>query len=162
MEGAEEPDFYTGCAQITLESDCNSFPSEVASIPGYVDGSEPGLTFNAYDGSNRSGYEYSGPSITGDYTASNASDSSGQGQEISNGSYNSTNGVTRTTIIIRLKQTVLQMTKAQEIACLLTPRLADPLTSTIRLGMVIQAAVTHPTALTAPVKGRTHITQVRW
>ena len=47
-------------------------------------------------------------------------------------------------------------------ACLLTRRLVDPLTPAIRLGIVIQEVVTHPTTLTASVKGRTHITQIRW
>lgn len=67
------PEFYLGCAQITLESDGNSSPSETVSIPGYLDGSEPGLNVDLYDGSIKDGYEIPGPSVVGDYTASSDS-----------------------------------------------------------------------------------------
>ncbi|TQN72182.1 putative endo-beta-1,4-glucanase D [Colletotrichum shisoi] len=49
----KDPQYYVGCAQIYIQdgpSGSLEIPSEYAvSIPGYVDGSEPGNTFNLYD-----------------------------------------------------------------------------------------------------------------
>ena len=69
-EGAKEPEFYAGCAQITLESDGNGTPSETVSIPGYIDGSEPGVNFNLFDGSDPATYQFVGPSVVGDFSGS--------------------------------------------------------------------------------------------
>ncbi|GKT47257.1 putative endo-beta-1,4-glucanase D [Colletotrichum spaethianum] len=48
-----DPQYYVGCAQVYIQdgpSGALDIPSEYAvSIPGYVDGSEPGNNFNLYD-----------------------------------------------------------------------------------------------------------------
>jgi len=43
-----DPQFFTGCAQIFLDSSGNMVPTDTVSIPGYVSKSDPGLTFNVY------------------------------------------------------------------------------------------------------------------
>ncbi|WYZ45217.1 hypothetical protein EsH8_VIII_000533 [Colletotrichum jinshuiense] len=49
----KDPQYYVGCAQVYIQSGPSGtleVPSEYAvSIPGYIDGSEPGNTFNLYD-----------------------------------------------------------------------------------------------------------------
>ncbi|KAK1968110.1 endoglucanase B [Colletotrichum sublineola] len=49
----KDPQYYVGCAQIYIQdgpSGALEVPSEYAvSIPGYIDGSEPGNNFNLYD-----------------------------------------------------------------------------------------------------------------
>jgi len=49
----KDPQYYVGCAQIYIQngpSGALEIPSEYAvSIPGYIDGSEPGNNFNLYD-----------------------------------------------------------------------------------------------------------------
>jgi hypothetical protein len=46
---AGDPQFYTGCAQIFLESSGNLGPDATVSIPGYVDYNQPATSFNIYD-----------------------------------------------------------------------------------------------------------------
>ncbi len=48
LAAAGDPQFYTGCAQIFLESSGDAEPTETVSIPGYVDVQEPGLSYNIY------------------------------------------------------------------------------------------------------------------
>ncbi|RAR10357.1 glycoside hydrolase family 61 protein [Stemphylium lycopersici] len=57
-----DPQFYTGCAQIFLESTGNLVPESTVSIPGYVDYGQPSTDFNIY---NNPGSEYvvPGPKI---------------------------------------------------------------------------------------------------
>ncbi|KAF6833437.1 endoglucanase b [Colletotrichum musicola] len=65
----KDPQYYVGCAQIYVEdgpSGALNIPSEYAvSIPGYVDGSEPGNNWNLYDSKqNPSGsYPIPGPKV---------------------------------------------------------------------------------------------------
>jgi len=40
------PSFFTGCAQIFLNSSANTLPKDVVSIPGYVNATDPSLHFN--------------------------------------------------------------------------------------------------------------------
>lgn len=57
-----DPQFYTGCAQIFLESDGNLVPESTVSIPGYVDYGEPSTSFNIYN-NDASTYEMPGPKV---------------------------------------------------------------------------------------------------
>ena len=44
-----DPQFYVGCAQVFLSSTSASTSPSTVSIPGYVDMSNPAMTFNIYD-----------------------------------------------------------------------------------------------------------------
>ncbi|KAI8303466.1 putative endo-beta-1,4-glucanase D [Colletotrichum sp. SAR11_59] len=61
----KDPQYYVGCAQIYIEdgpSGSLDIPSEYAvSIPGYVDGSEPGNNWNLYDSSQNPSTTYTVP-----------------------------------------------------------------------------------------------------
>lgn len=57
-----DPQFYTGCAQIFLESDGNLVPESTVSIPGYVDYGEPSTSFDIYN-KDASTYELPGPKL---------------------------------------------------------------------------------------------------
>ncbi|OAL54403.1 hypothetical protein IQ07DRAFT_500495 [Pyrenochaeta sp. DS3sAY3a] len=57
-----DPQFYTGCAQIFLESNGDLGPQETVSIPGHVSSSEPGISFNIYNNKN-SEYQIPGPKV---------------------------------------------------------------------------------------------------
>jgi hypothetical protein len=57
-----DPQFYTGCAQIFLESSGNLVPESTVSIPGYVKYGEPGTSFNIYS-TDASEYEIPGPKV---------------------------------------------------------------------------------------------------
>lgn len=57
-----DPQFYTGCAQIFLESDGNLVPESTVSIPGYVDYGQPGTSFDIYN-NDASTYEMPGPKV---------------------------------------------------------------------------------------------------
>ncbi|KAL1633143.1 hypothetical protein SLS58_011192 [Diplodia intermedia] len=43
-----DPQFYTGCAQIFLQSSGNKRPDSTVSIPGYIKSDDPGVAFNIY------------------------------------------------------------------------------------------------------------------
>lgn len=64
-----DPQYYVGCAQIYIQDGPSGpldIPSEYAvSIPGYIDGSEPGLKWNLYDSSQNpsGGYPIPGPKV---------------------------------------------------------------------------------------------------
>ncbi|KAF2626774.1 lytic polysaccharide monooxygenase [Macroventuria anomochaeta] len=72
-----DPQFYTGCAQIFLESDGNLVPESTVSIPGYVDYGEPSTSFDIYN-KDASTYEMPGPKIAKLTANSAANDASGQ------------------------------------------------------------------------------------
>ncbi|KZM23996.1 uncharacterized protein EKO05_0009308 [Ascochyta rabiei] len=57
-----DPQFYTGCAQIFLESDGNLVPESTVSIPGYVDYGQPSTIFDIYN-KDASTYEMPGPKV---------------------------------------------------------------------------------------------------
>ena len=57
-----DPQFYTGCAQIHLESTGNLVPESTVSIPGYVKLGEPSTSFNIYN-SDAKDYEMPGPKV---------------------------------------------------------------------------------------------------
>ncbi len=42
------PQFYTGCAQIFLQSSGTAIPSDTVSIPGHVHAGDASVTFNIY------------------------------------------------------------------------------------------------------------------
>ena len=42
------PQFYTGCAQVFLTSSGSATPGDTVSIPGYVDMSNPAMSYNIY------------------------------------------------------------------------------------------------------------------
>jgi hypothetical protein len=43
------PQFYTGCAQVYLQSSGTSVPENTVSIPGYIHAGDPSVTFNIYE-----------------------------------------------------------------------------------------------------------------
>lgn len=43
-----DPQFYTGCAQIFLQSTGNKHPQDTVSIPGYIKSTDASVTFNIY------------------------------------------------------------------------------------------------------------------
>lgn len=57
-----DPQFYTGCAQIFLKSTGNLVPESTVSIPGYVDYGEPSTSFDIYN-KDASTYQLPGPKI---------------------------------------------------------------------------------------------------
>ena len=57
-----DPQFYTGCAQIFLESSGSLVPEETVSIPGYVEYNQPATDFDIYNTDN-SKYTVPGPSV---------------------------------------------------------------------------------------------------
>ncbi|XP_014551014.1 lytic polysaccharide monooxygenase, partial [Bipolaris victoriae FI3] len=57
-----DPQFYTSCAQIFLESDGNLVPESTVSIPGYVDYGQPSTSFDIYN-RDKSTYELPGPKL---------------------------------------------------------------------------------------------------
>ncbi|KAF3003533.1 hypothetical protein E8E13_005622 [Curvularia kusanoi] len=57
-----DPQFYTGCAQIFLESNGNLVPESTVSIPGYVDYDTPSTSFDIYN-KDASTYELPGPKL---------------------------------------------------------------------------------------------------
>ena len=42
------PQFYTGCAQVFLQSSGTAIPADTVSIPGYVHAGDPSVIFNIY------------------------------------------------------------------------------------------------------------------
>ncbi|KAI9761042.1 MAG: 10 kDa heat shock protein [Chaenotheca gracillima] len=56
-----DPQFYTGCAQIYLESKGSAIPENTVSIPGYVKISDPAMTFNIYEKPMKLPYPMYGP-----------------------------------------------------------------------------------------------------
>jgi hypothetical protein len=59
---ADDPQFYTGCAQIFLESSGNLVPESTVSIPGYVKYGQPSTNFDIYNTDNAK-YTVPGPSV---------------------------------------------------------------------------------------------------
>lgn len=57
-----DPQFYTGCAQVFIDSDGDQVPAKIVSIPGHVSAKDPGLTFNIY-GKSLAAYPIPGPAI---------------------------------------------------------------------------------------------------
>lgn len=57
-----DPQFYTGCAQIFLESSGNLGPVETVSIPGYVKYGQPATSFDIYNTDNAK-YTLPGPPV---------------------------------------------------------------------------------------------------
>ena len=78
-----DPQFYTGCAQIFLESTGNLGPESTVSIPGYVDYNQPATDFDIYNTDNAK-YTVPGPAVaklTAKSTASDAQTSQTEGQK---------------------------------------------------------------------------------
>lgn len=57
-----DPQIYTGCAQINIESTGNLGPESTVSIPGHLKYNEPGTSFNIYS-SDLSTYKIPGPAV---------------------------------------------------------------------------------------------------
>jgi len=70
-----DPQFYTGCAQIFLESSGNLGPESTVSIPGYVKYGQPSTSFDIYN-SDLSSYTVPGPAVANLVAKSGASTSS--------------------------------------------------------------------------------------
>ena len=64
-----DPQFYVGCAQIFLSSTGSSTPGHTVSIPGYVDMSNPAMTFSIYNQPMKLPYPMFGPPV---YTSGSA------------------------------------------------------------------------------------------
>ncbi|CAO2654799.1 Nn.00g115320.m01.CDS01 [Neocucurbitaria sp. VM-36] len=80
-----DPQFYTGCAQIFLESSGNLVPEETVSIPGYVKYNQPATSFDIYNTDNAK-YTVPGPSVAkltakGTQSGSEAQTSQTEGQK---------------------------------------------------------------------------------
>ena len=58
-----DPQFYVGCAQVFLASEGSSTPANTVSIPGYVNMSNPAMTFNIYDQPMKLPYPIFGPPV---------------------------------------------------------------------------------------------------
>lgn len=58
-----DPQFYTGCAQIFLESSGNLTPESTVSIPGYVKAGEESVSFNIYYNPDNKPYPVPGPAV---------------------------------------------------------------------------------------------------
>lgn len=63
VAGSNDPQFYTGCAQVFLESKGDLVPESTVSIPGYVKKNQPGTSFNIYYGMDPNTYQVPGPAI---------------------------------------------------------------------------------------------------
>lgn len=59
---AGDPQFYTGCAQLFLESSGNLVPESTVSIPGYVKYGQPAMDFDIYNTDNAK-YTLPGPPV---------------------------------------------------------------------------------------------------
>jgi hypothetical protein len=70
-----DPQFYTGCAQVFLESSGNLGPASTVSIPGYVKYGEPSTSFNIYN-SDLGTYQVPGPEVAKLVAKSDASTAS--------------------------------------------------------------------------------------
>jgi hypothetical protein len=55
------PQFYIGCAQVSVTNGGTGSPSPLVSIPGFIDGTEPGYVVNIY--SNFLNYTVPGPAV---------------------------------------------------------------------------------------------------
>lgn len=58
---AGTPQFYIGCAQVTVTGGGTGTPAPLVSIPGWIDGTEPGYTCNIYNG--LTNYTVPGPPV---------------------------------------------------------------------------------------------------
>ncbi|KAF2032704.1 hypothetical protein EK21DRAFT_60176 [Setomelanomma holmii] len=70
-----DPQFYTGCAQVFLQSSGNLSPASTVSIPGYVDYNQPSTSFNIYT-EDLSTYPVPGPEVAKLVAKSDASTAS--------------------------------------------------------------------------------------
>jgi len=68
------PQFYIGCAQITVTGGGSGTPSPLVSIPGFIDGTESGYTANIY--TNFNSYVVPGPAV---WSGQNSGGSTGGG-----------------------------------------------------------------------------------
>ncbi|KAK7538435.1 glycosyl hydrolase family 61-domain-containing protein [Phyllosticta citribraziliensis] len=59
----QDPQFYTGCAQIFLNSDGNKKPDSTVSIPGYVNWGDSSVTFDVYSSPLALPYDTPGPPV---------------------------------------------------------------------------------------------------
>ena len=66
--GNGEPQFFTSCAQIFLESDGDLLPADTVSIPGYVKPEDDSVTYNIYKKEGE--YTLPGPDILEDFVSS--------------------------------------------------------------------------------------------
>ncbi|KAF1994771.1 lytic polysaccharide monooxygenase [Amniculicola lignicola CBS 123094] len=74
-----DPQFYTGCAQIYLDSTGDLVPETTVSIPGYVKEDDASVTFDIYNRDN-SEYTKPGPAVAKLTSGGAATASGGQGQ----------------------------------------------------------------------------------
>lgn len=58
-----DPQFYTGCAQIFLNSEGDKRPQDTVSIPGYIKSSDKSVTFNIYEEPMQLPYDTPGPAV---------------------------------------------------------------------------------------------------
>jgi hypothetical protein len=58
-----DPQFYTGCAQIFLESDGDKVPKETVKMPGHVSMDDASVTFNIYEKPMALPYSIPGPAV---------------------------------------------------------------------------------------------------
>ncbi|KAH7116003.1 glycosyl hydrolase family 61-domain-containing protein [Dendryphion nanum] len=63
VAASNDPQFYTGCAQVFLESQGNLVPESTVSIPGHVKKNEPSTSFNIYYGMDPTTYQLPGPGL---------------------------------------------------------------------------------------------------
>ncbi|KAF1846690.1 lytic polysaccharide monooxygenase [Cucurbitaria berberidis CBS 394.84] len=80
-----DPQFYTGCAQIFLESTGNLVPESTVSIPGHVQNNQPSTNFDIYNTDNAK-YTVPGPAVAkltakGTQSGSDALTSQTEGQK---------------------------------------------------------------------------------
>ncbi|RPA90414.1 hypothetical protein L873DRAFT_1821144 [Choiromyces venosus 120613-1] len=69
--GQEQPQFYVGCVQITVEGTSGSPNVEKVTIPGYLTKSSPGLIFDIWNSKTYSNYPMPGPKpLTGSTNSS--------------------------------------------------------------------------------------------
>ncbi|KAA8909303.1 glycosyl hydrolase family 61-domain-containing protein [Sphaerosporella brunnea] len=66
--GQEQPQFYSGCVQVTITGTTGTVTPETVSIPGYVNTDTPGLTFDVRNSPTGtfSGYSVPGPALFSD------------------------------------------------------------------------------------------------
>jgi hypothetical protein len=74
-----DPQFYTGCAQIFLESSGDLVPEETVSIPGYVKAGEDSVSFDIYNTDNAL-YTVPGPAVAKLSSSSSAAGADSQAQ----------------------------------------------------------------------------------
>ncbi len=58
-----DPQFYTGCAQLYVDSTGSKVPAETVSIPGYVQYGQKAVSFNIWDNQLALPYPVPGPAV---------------------------------------------------------------------------------------------------